>query len=97
MTTLVDILVQDISKLLTGSDNYDVQIIAGEGSDTKTFEAHSVILRARSPYFDAALSSTWARRVGDKMVFSKPNIVPNIFAIILKYALVLEIVLLVCT
>src|SRR5262245_8198563 len=93
MAVLVKILVQDIRKLLTGSDNFNVKIVVGEGSDTKTFEAHSVILRARSSYFDTALSSTWARKIGEKIVFSKPNIAPNIFSIILAYVFVSQGVL----
>ncbi len=38
------------------------------------FHAHSIILRARSEYFRAALSSKWARKEGDRFIFEKPNI-----------------------
>ena len=85
MSKLIEILGQDITNLLTGADDYDLQIIAGEGPTSKTFEAHSVILRARSPYFKTALSSTWAKKHGEKMVFTKPNISPAVFGDILRY------------
>src|SRR6185312_10633531 len=85
MSKLIGILAQDITALLTGSDDYDLQIVAGKGPASKTFEAHSVILRARSPYFKTALSSTWAKKHGKKMVFTKPNIAPAVFADILRF------------
>src|SRR5690349_19866518 len=79
MSKLIGILAQDITNLLSGSDDYDLQVTVGEGPSSKTFEAHSVILRARSPYFKTALSPTWAKKHGEKMVFAKPNIVPAVF------------------
>ena len=84
MSELVNSFVKDISNLKTGSVKYDVQIVAGQSPDTKTFEAHSVILCARSSYFNAALSSAQSKEDNGKLVFHKPNIAPNIFSIILE-------------
>ncbi|CAG8496089.1 1850_t:CDS:2 [Diversispora eburnea] len=60
-------------------------IIVGEEPYTKTFYVHSNILRVRSNYFKTFLSTNWIRREDDKIRFSKPNIEPEVFAIILEY------------
>ncbi|CAI2170266.1 20203_t:CDS:2 [Funneliformis geosporum] len=73
----------DFSALLDHSDDYNVVIRVGE--EEKAFQAHSVILRARSPYFKTALSSDWARKEGGSIVFTKPNVTPTVFEIILRY------------
>ncbi|RHZ49015.1 hypothetical protein Glove_535g25 [Diversispora epigaea] len=80
-----DSLSRDFHQLLDESDDYNVIIRVGEADDEKTFNAHSVILRARSPYFRTALASQWARKEGDYTVFSKPNVSPIVFDLILKY------------
>ena len=85
MSELVNNLVKDISNLKTGSVKYDLQIVTGQSPDTKTFEAHSLILCARSPYFNAALSSLQPKEANGMMVFNKHNIAPNVFSIILEY------------
>ena len=84
MSELVSNLVRDIGNLQAGSIDYDLQIVVGQGPSTKTFEAHSLILRAHSPYFNAALSSAQPKEANGKMVLSKPNIAPNVFSIILE-------------
>ena len=84
MSELVNNLVKDISNLKTGSVKYDLQIVAGQSPDTKTFDAHSVILCARSAYFNAALSSAQPTEANGKLVFNKPTISPNVFGIILE-------------
>ncbi|CAG8544209.1 1388_t:CDS:2, partial [Acaulospora morrowiae] len=78
-------LITDIYQLLDGADNYDVNIKVGENTEIKEFRAHSVILRARSPYFKRALSGSWATIKDRIILFNKPNISPNSFALILKY------------
>ena len=42
------LLVRDIGRLYQDSDDYNVQIQVGHGSNVRVFKAHSVILRARS-------------------------------------------------
>ena len=81
---LVDLL-QDIGKLLSTGDNYDLIIQAGESQNMKEFFAHSLILSARSSYFKVALSKEWAKKENGIITFKKPNISPEIFEIILKY------------
>ena len=48
------ILSKDLSLILNDSDDFNVIIRVGEGQNIKEFRAHSVILRARSPYFKSA-------------------------------------------
>ncbi|CAG8448805.1 12558_t:CDS:2 [Acaulospora colombiana] len=67
-------LSNDFDLLLDESDDYDVIIYAGKEPNVKKFYAHTVILRARSPYFRRALSRDWAKRENGSIVFQKPNI-----------------------
>src|SRR6266498_4138070 len=83
--TLINSLLRDLNRLYIDSNNYDVNIQIGEGSNTEEFKAHSNILRVRTTYFDTALSSNWAKKEGNIFTFKKPNINPNVFRIILKY------------
>ncbi|CAG8435038.1 6239_t:CDS:2 [Scutellospora calospora] len=78
-------LSNDIIKLIHNSEGYDVKIKVGESPNTQEFKAHSLILRARSPYFNRALSHDWTRKQENFIVFEKPNVSPNIFEIILRY------------
>ncbi|CAI2179298.1 12700_t:CDS:2 [Funneliformis geosporum] len=78
-------LSRDLAQLLQDGDDYNVIIKAGEGNNVKSFKTHSAILRARCPYFRAALSSNWVRKEGDYTIFKKPNISPSVFDVILKY------------
>ena len=75
-------LLKDLSLTLNDAD---VIIQVGENENTKEFHAHSVVLRARSTYFKSALSSSWVTKKNDMIMFNKPNIIPNIFDMILRY------------
>jgi hypothetical protein len=77
-------LSKDLSLILDGADDYNVIIQVGENQNTKEFRAHSVILRARSPYFKSALSTNWITKKDNTIIFNKPNLTPNTFDIILK-------------
>ncbi|GBB92940.1 hypothetical protein RclHR1_02090004 [Rhizophagus clarus] len=46
-------LSKDLSLILNNSDDYNVIIQVGKNQDVKEIPAHSVILRARSPYLKA--------------------------------------------
>ncbi|GBB90137.1 hypothetical protein RclHR1_00170041 [Rhizophagus clarus] len=85
MSELINVLLKDISRLYDNSDDYDVNITVGEGDNVETFKAHSVILRARSNYFRAALFKDWIKRKDNIIIFNKPNIKPKVFKILLKY------------
>ena len=78
-------LLQDLSSILMNSNDHDFVIKVGENQNTKEFRAHSVILRALSPYFKSALSaSSWITKKDNMIMFSKPNITPPVFDMILK-------------
>src|SRR5688572_27172354 len=77
-------LSKDLSLILNDADDFNVIIQVGENKNTKKFRAHSVILRARSPYFKSAFSSNWFRKEKDMIMFNKPNITPIVFEMILK-------------
>ncbi|CAG8577055.1 19892_t:CDS:2 [Cetraspora pellucida] len=83
MNELLKTLSKDLCQLLDVADEYNVLITVGTDDNTKTFKAHTVILRSRSAYFRYALSGDWARK--DHIVFNKPNISPEAFEVILKY------------
>ncbi|RIA93817.1 BTB/POZ protein [Glomus cerebriforme] len=78
-------LSQNFSQLLDDADDYNVIVKVGENSNTKEFHAHSIILRARSPYFKRALSQSWVTKKNDMINFTKPNISPIVFEMIIKY------------
>ena len=75
---------KSIAGLHKGADDYDVTFEAGQQPNIKMFQAHSVILRAVSPYFKTALSKKWNQENQNGLVFKKPNIEPAVFAIILE-------------
>ena len=77
-------LSKDLSLILNDADDFNVIIQVGENKNTKEFHAHSVILRARSPYFKSALSADWITKKNNVITFNKPNITPSVFDIILK-------------
>src|ERR1043166_8428844 len=77
-------LSKDFSSILNNSDDFNVIIQVGENENVKEFRAHSIILRARSPYFKSAFSTGWITKKNDMIIFNKPNITPTVFDIILK-------------
>jgi hypothetical protein len=77
-------LIKDLSLILDDADDYNVIIQVGEKENTKEFRSHSVILRARSPYFKSAFSSSWITKKNDMIIFNKPNITPKVFDMILR-------------
>ncbi|CAG8669148.1 2165_t:CDS:2, partial [Scutellospora calospora] len=85
VTNFFEDLSKDFSKLFEKSDDYDIIIQVGEKSDFKEFNAHSNILRARSPYFTNSLSNNWINHKSSIVTFKKPNISPAIFLLILRY------------
>src|SRR2546423_8046528 len=76
--TLSNSLLRDLSRLYNNSNDYDVIIQVGEESNSEVFKAHSNILRIRSTYFNAALSSNWIKKEGNVITFKKPNIKPDV-------------------
>ena len=70
--------------LLESEESFDTEILVGEEPNSKTFKAHSLILKIRSQFFRTALSDNWARTRGDVITLQKPNISIEIFEILLK-------------
>ncbi|GBC04591.1 hypothetical protein RclHR1_05760009 [Rhizophagus clarus] len=87
MSTLIfhNGLLNDISSILNDADDYDVIIRAGDYENIKEFRAHSVILRARCPYFKNELLDQQLPRKNNMIMFDKSNITPVVFEMILKY------------
>lgn len=75
----------ELGYLLQSSEDFDVKITVGKDPDVKDFGAHSIILRARSVYFQKALSRHWAREEHGTYILKKPNVSPDTFDTILKY------------
>ena len=63
-------LSKDFSLILNDADDFNVIIQVGENQNTKEFYAHSVILRARSPYFKSALSADLVTMENDMIMFN---------------------------
>ncbi|GBC03152.1 hypothetical protein RclHR1_00050060 [Rhizophagus clarus] len=84
-TELLKTLSNDFVWLLNYADDYNMLIRVGEEPNVQTFKAHSIVLRARSTYFRYALSAEWATMEGNTYYFTKPNITPESFEIILNY------------
>ena len=77
-------LLNDLTKSLSESNFYDVEIKVGVNENIKIFKAHSIILEARSSYFKVALSSNWLERSDNGIIlFEKENISPKIFELLL--------------
>jgi len=83
-TSLERHLVKSIAALHKGADDYDVTLEVGQQPNVETFQAHSVILRAVSPYFKAGLAKKRTHENQSGFVFKKPNIEPAVFAMILE-------------
>jgi hypothetical protein len=83
---LLDSLSDSLKQLYETGEDYNVIIEVGKDlNDIKSFKAHSSILRARSIYFQSALSNNWATIKDNIIYFNKPNISPIIFDVILRY------------
>ncbi|RHZ86366.1 hypothetical protein Glove_52g61 [Diversispora epigaea] len=79
-----DKLSLDFSELLNDKKECNVVIEVDKEENKKSFTAHSIVLRYRSPYFDKELENADTNEHHIKTVI-KPNISVQIFEIILKY------------
>ncbi|CAG8585826.1 12647_t:CDS:2 [Acaulospora morrowiae] len=78
-------LSKDYVNLFETGEFHDTLICAGLEPNYQEFKAHSLILRSRSQYFKNVLSSECVKTKGNLVIFSKSNISPEIFKIILNY------------
>ncbi|KAF0398166.1 kelch-like protein 17 [Gigaspora margarita] len=78
-------LSRDFCTLFECAAYYDVVIRVGMGENVKDFQAHSLILRARSSYFRGCLSGDKLKPEYDKIIVNKSNITSAVFEVILRY------------
>ncbi|RHZ85375.1 hypothetical protein Glove_66g131 [Diversispora epigaea] len=79
-----DKLSQDFLELLNDEKEYNVVIEVDKEGNKKSFTAHSVVIRYRSPYLYKELENLPTNKNHIKTII-KPNISVQIFEIILKY------------
>ena len=78
-------LSQNLIEILDSDDEYsDITIEVGNDPYVKVFRAHMVILNYRSPYLRRILSTNKKKNDGTLVHIKLPNILPEIFQIILR-------------
>ena len=77
-------LSQNLLKILNNDEYYDITIEVGNDPDIKIFRAHMVILNCRSPYLRRILSTNKKNNDGSLAHIKLPNILPEVFQIILR-------------
>ncbi|EXX61290.1 uncharacterized protein OCT59_027143 [Rhizophagus irregularis] len=78
-------LFQNLLEILNDEEYYDVTIEVGNDPYIKIFRAHMVILHYRSTYLRRMLSTNKKNNDGALVHIKLPNILPEIFQIILRY------------
>ena len=77
-------LSQNLLEILNDDEYYDIIIEVGNDPDVKIFRAHMVILNCRSPYLRRILSTNKKNNDGSLAHIKLPNILPEVFQIILR-------------
>ena len=78
-------LSQNLLEILDDDEEYyDIKIEVGKDPYVKVFRAHMVILFYRSPYLRRILSTSKRKNDGTLAHIKLPNILPEIFQIILR-------------
>ena len=77
-------LSQNLLEILNDDEYYDITIEVGNDPDVKIFRAHMVILNCRSPYLRRILSTNKKNNDGSLAHVKLPNILPEVFQIILR-------------
>ncbi|UZO02471.1 uncharacterized protein OCT59_020951 [Rhizophagus irregularis] len=75
----------NLLEMLDDDEYYDITIEVGSDPYIKIFRAHMVILNYRSNYLRRILSTNKKKNDGTLVQIKLPNILPEIFQIILKY------------
>ena len=81
---LLSKLSQNLLETLQDEEYYDITIEVGNDPHVKIFRAHMVILDYRSPYLRKILSTNRKKNDGTLTYIKFPNILPEIFQIILR-------------
>ena len=77
-------LSQNLLEILNDDEYYDITIEVGNDPYVKIFRAHIVILNCRSPYLRRILSTNKKKNDETLVHIKLPNILPEIFQIILR-------------
>ena len=77
-------LSQNLLEILEDDEYYDITIEVGKDPYIKVFRSHMVILYYRSPYLRRILSTSKRKTDGTLVHIKLPNILPEIFQIILR-------------
>src|SRR5947209_5955983 len=77
-------LSQNLLEILNDEEYYDITIEVGNDPHVKVFRAHMVILNYRSPYLRRILSTNKRKNDGTLAHIKLPNVLPEIFQIILR-------------
>ncbi|UZO02535.1 uncharacterized protein OCT59_021015 [Rhizophagus irregularis] len=86
LSNLSSLLSQSLLNTLDNDEYYDIAIEVGNDPDVKIFRAHMVILSCRSPYLRRILLANKRKSEDENLTHIKlPNILPEIFEIILRY------------
>ncbi|EXX52111.1 uncharacterized protein OCT59_021265 [Rhizophagus irregularis] len=78
-------LSQNLLEILNDEEYYDITIEVGSDPYVKVFRAHMIILNYRSPYLRRILSTNKKKNDGVLTHIKLPNILPEIFQIVLRY------------
>jgi hypothetical protein len=81
---LLSKLSQNILEILDDEEYYDITIEVGNDPYVKVFRAHMVILNYRSPYLKRILSTNEKKNDGTLTHIKLPNILPEIFSVVLR-------------
>jgi hypothetical protein len=81
---LLQRLSQNFLRILDDDEYYDIIIEVGDEPYVKIFRAHMVILNYRSNYLRRILSTNKKKDDGTLVRIKLPNILPEIFQIILR-------------
>ncbi|GBC08005.1 hypothetical protein RclHR1_07850007 [Rhizophagus clarus] len=82
---LLQKLSQNLLEILNDDEYYDVKIEVGDDPFVRIFRAHMVILSYRSTYLRRILSTNEKKDNETLVQIKLPNMVPEIFQIILRY------------
>ena len=83
-TQFLPCLSQDLTKLFENKKNYDFIINVDKENNKKEFCVHSIILEARSSYFEDALSNGLARKENNLFILDFPDISVSVFNVLIR-------------
>src|SRR5690349_11624636 len=89
---LLENLSQNLLEILNDQDYYDITIEVGTDPHVQVFRAHMVILNYRSSYLRRILSTNKKNNDGILVHIKFPNILPEIFHVILRFVYIVYMI-----